>query len=349
MDEGQEERGRGAVRGDDAAVLRRAAEIVWNACRSLTRDAAAARKAFDAVWATLEKHGFARLKDTGGSANPDTVIALWVRDFFAADLPNLLVRDAAEGTRVFLILFEKPLRRLIQRKMSAAKFSAARDDAYQEVCAELLADDCRRLKAYSGSGGFAGFVLRCASNLLLDYLRKIDGRRRLPAPIERLGALDQEIFRLLWWRGIGADGLGAALTTGFKPAPDAADVTAALERVRQALPAGYQPHGRQVSLDAVEEPTDDDTPETLLGKKTRDAAQDKAMEALRLAAAELSAQEKLYLSIQMSSPDLPPARDMARLMQVPVEEVYRLKQRVWKSLKEKLSDNDAIKNWLASV
>jgi len=41
----------------------------------------------------------------------------------------------------------------------------------------------------------------------------------------------------------------------------------------------------------------------------------------------LPAQDRLYLQIVFSATDPMPAREIARAMQVPVEEVYRLKQR----------------------
>ena len=45
----------------------------------------------------------------------------------------------------------------------------------------------------------------------------------------------------------------------------------------------------------------------------------------------------------------PPAREIARLMQKPVEEIYKLKQRVLQRLREIASTDSKIKTWRTSV
>jgi DNA-directed RNA polymerase specialized sigma24 family protein len=53
--------------------------------------------------------------------------------------------------------------------------------------------------------------------------------------------------------------------------------------------------------------------------------------------------------VLLSGADNLPAREMARLLQRPVEAIYPLRQRLMKRIKEKLADNAAVKTWLASV
>ena len=68
---------------------------------------------------------------------------------------------------------------------------------------------------------------------------------------------------------------------------------------------------------------------------------------LRLAT--LPGAERLYLTIVLGGTETPPSREIARLMQRPVEEIYKLKQRVLQHLRDTLSENSAIKRWRASV
>jgi RNA polymerase primary sigma factor len=56
--------------------------------------------------------------------------------------------------------------------------------------------------------------------------------------------------------------------------------------------------------------------------------------AVNTAAEKLPTDERLYLQIVFSANEPLPARGIARLMGCPVEEVYRLKQRTQKWLKE---------------
>ena len=56
--------------------------------------------------------------------------------------------------------------------------------------------------------------------------------------------------------------------------------------------------------------------------------------AVNAAAEKLPTDERLYLQIVFSANEPLPARGIARLMGCPVEEVYRLKQRTQKWLKE---------------
>jgi RNA polymerase primary sigma factor len=56
--------------------------------------------------------------------------------------------------------------------------------------------------------------------------------------------------------------------------------------------------------------------------------------AVKAAADNLPADERLYLQIVFSASEPLPARDIARLMGSPVKQVYRLKQRTRRWLKE---------------
>ncbi len=165
----------------------------------------------------------------------------------------------------------------------------ARRDAYQDICVALIADEYRRLKAYGGSGSFAGFVLRTVDHLLIDIVRSVFGRRR-PFP-----------------KNVSVD--------------DVADIAADGEL----------------------------SPEESLIHADDDHRLAGAIAALTEAMDTLPAAERVYLGIALGSSHTPPAREIARLMQRPVDEIYKLKQRVLTKLREIAAADSKIKTWRASV
>lgn len=73
-----------------------------------------------------------------------------------------------------------------------------------------------------------------------------------------------------------------------------------------------------------------------------------ALRALTEAVQSLPEDERLYLShVLTDSP--PPPRELARVMRRPVREIYALKQRVLSNLRKIISEDSAVKDWLASV
>lgn len=74
-----------------------------------------------------------------------------------------------------------------------------------------------------------------------------------------------------------------------------------------------------------------------------------AVAVLRQVAATLPRAEGDYVRISLSGVEPLPAREVARLMQCPVEDVYQLKQRVLKRLREAMADHAEVGKWRASV
>lgn len=352
--------------GDPAAVerfLRAIADTVWTACRRLTRDDEEAREAYAAVCADLSADGFDRLRSYDGRSRLLTFVALVSRDLLARRLLRLLQEDTQRGWRAFEAFFQADIVRLIQRRLPGAAHEETRRDAYQEICIALIADDHRRLKSYGGSGSFGGFVLHMVDRLLIDFIRSFSARRRAPAAIARLPTLEQEIFRRVHWQGIAADAtaLTRSLAESVKPPPSVESVAAALAQVQRALPSGYgsaaSAPARLVSLADAPELADDSpvagpsiaSPEEIAIEHEAVSLQSTAVSLLHDVAVALPAAEQLYIEIALGGAEPLPAREVARLMQRPVEEVYKLKQRVLKHLKEALEDHEAIKKWRASV
>jgi RNA polymerase primary sigma factor len=234
-----------------------------------------------------------------------------------------------------------------------AEHEDARREAYQSICLAMIESDYRRLKAYGGSGSFAGFVLRTADRLLIDFLRGLASRRRLPNAVARLGALDRQVFKLVYWQRLPErpDALAPHLSALLGRVPDSADIAASLLRVKVYARAG-QDGARLVPIPTDQEEIADApeaTPEARLMQTEEDEQLAAALDVLTRAIKTLPESERLYLGIVFGFAQTPPSREIARLMQRPVEDIYKLKQRVLKHLHDLIAEDAAVKNWRASV
>ena len=242
-----------ALRGDAgaaAALLRAAADLVWSGCVHVTRARAETEEAFRDVMTGLRADGFARLKGYDGRARLRVYIALVVRDLLSERAMKLLALDADRGWRAFEAFFSGDVRRMILRMLPGNDHQQNREDAYQSVCEALLKNDLQRLRAYSGRGSPSGFILHMIENLVIDYVRTIVPRRRLPAAIQRLADLDQSVFRLLYWEQLPPDPAVLAVRLARTEAPPATNAVAeAIARVRAALPLGYHAEGTRQTVD----------------------------------------------------------------------------------------------------
>jgi RNA polymerase primary sigma factor len=352
-----------ALRGAAGAVEafgRSIADLVFTACVRATRGDADAQAAFREVMAGLAANGCARLKDYDGRARVRVYVALVVRDLLLERAINLLVVDAPRGWPAFEAFFSADIRRMIERALPGSANRQNREDAYQAVCEALLKNDLQRLRAYAGRGSPSGFVLHTIENLVVDFVRTIIPRRRLPAAIQRLSGLDQQIYRLIYWERLAADPalLLGHLSRPGEALPSVAAVAQAIGRVRQALPQGYyaEPRGdgQLVELSAVEEfalagasegfrvPT----PEDALVEGQAAELLEQALDALRQALPKLAAAERLYVQLALSGA---PAREIARLLCLPVEDVHKLAQKLKRRLRDELGDAEVVKKWKLSV
>ena len=215
------------------------------------------------------------------------------------------------------------------------------------------------VRAYSGRGSPAGYVLHVIENLAIDHVRTIIPRRRLPAAVQRLPELDQAVFRLLYWEQLSAD---PPLLIGRLPrgdgAADLAEVAAAVARVRRAVPMGYQAE-RSAATQMVDISTAEQagpaagaedlaaaTPEDQLMERQERLLLEKALAALQAALPRLTATERLYLECALAGH---PAREIARMNGLPVEAVHRLAQQVKRRLAQEIGGVEAVKNWKLSV
>jgi DNA-directed RNA polymerase specialized sigma24 family protein len=91
------------------------------------------------------------------------------------------------------------------------------------------------------------------------------------------------------------------------------------------------------------------SPEERLVEIEEDEQLAAAVAVLTQAVETLAPSERLYLTLLLDGAEAPSSREIARLMQRPVEDIYKLKQRVLKRLREVLAEESAVKTWRASV
>lgn len=351
-----------ALHGDAqaaTALTRMAADLVWTACMRVTCDRVEAEAAFRDVMTSLRADDFARLKGYDGRARLQVYLTLVVRDLLSERVVKLLALDADRGWRAFEAFFSDDMRRMILRMLPGNDHHQNRQDAYQSVCEALLKNDRQRLRAYSGRGSPSGFILHIIENLIIDFVRTIAPRRRLPAAIQRLAELDQSVFRLIYWEGIAADPkLLCGRLTQNQAAPSAAIIAEAILRVRAALPPGYHAEARgqgqeldisaadDVALASGAEDFSVATPEEKLFERENAGLLEGALAAIEQALPRLEPNERLYLQLALTGQ---PAREIARMLGVPVESIHKLAQRVKKRLRREIGDEAAVKNWRLSV
>jgi RNA polymerase sigma factor (sigma-70 family) len=352
-----------ALRGDSTAaeaLTRVAADLAWAACQRVTYGGKDAEDGFRDVMSALSADGFARLKGYDGRAHVRVYIAVIIRDLLSERVVKLLTMDLRRGWRAFEAFFSDDIHRMIVRMFPGTANQQNREDAYQSVCEALLKNDLQRLRAYSGRGSRSGFILHIIENLIIDFARTIVPRRRLPAAIQRLSVFDQATFRLLYWEHVDPSPsiLAARLSRAGGELPARATVIEAIERVRAALPPGYIPdahgHNQTVDISAADElalaggaegfavPTPED--QAIDGQHAIHLEQ--ALAVLQSAFPKLSAAERLYLQLALTGE---PAREIARMLGQPVEDIHKLAQRVKRRLREELSDAEAVIKWRLSV
>jgi RNA polymerase primary sigma factor len=331
----------GVLAGNSGAMarfLKLASPLLWSIVQKLEPAGPDAESSFLQIVAALEAGGYARLRAFDGRARLSTYLALVARDVLSARLASRLVATPRTAWRAFERFFEADIhRRIVQR---FPRDEAAWQDIYQDICLKLVEDDFRRVRAYDGRGSFVGYVLTVVERILIDHMRRHVSRRRLPAAVARLSHLDREIYVAVVWERCPADAkrVADALRGRFDPVPQLAEIGTALHRLAAvaALDADETAPGRRetIPLDRLTQGSaallladGSPTPEERLLLEEEDRSRAELLSAIRLAAADLPAEDRCYLQAVFSATDPLPPREIARIMGCKVEDVYRLRQR----------------------
>ena len=308
----------------------------------------AAEKTFLNVIAALKANGYARLKPYDGRSRLSTFLTLLSRDLLAENIARAFSLEPDKAWRVFDRLFGRDIRQRIRRRFPRAD-EARQMDLYQDVTIKLLEQNFRRIRAFTGRGSFSGYILVTVDRILIDILRQEAPRRRLPAEVLRMSPLHQAVFTATAWHGVPCD-IGrvmVAVSGAIKPEPSPDQVGAALNELAGVIAAtrGAGSKLQEISLDAnlgehaapiIVDPSA--TVEEALLEQEEEQARDRLIEAMKREMASLSDQERFCLQTVLQASDSLPPREISRQMALPVDEVYKLRQRVLRWMKQIASD-----------
>jgi RNA polymerase primary sigma factor len=325
--------------GDCAAAaefLQSAIPPISLVIEKIEKDTSEQQAALIYVLGKLKEENYRRLRAFKGRARLATFLKLTVRELLAQRVADRLVKDPNAGWIRFRRIFDSDIRAAVARRFPFDSGTGRWEDLYQDICEKLVEEDFRRLRKYSGEGSFIGFVLEVVENLLTDMMRKDVPRQRLPAAIQRMPRLEQDVYKAIAWKGCAPD--VARLTEFLRnrdvdPTPDA--VRQALAQVMDATPSRKgdgAARPKTVSLDAIlgaveETASDATTPEEDMLLAEEEGERASLVKAVRSSAASLSAEEKLYLQLVFGAPEKVARRDIARLLGCSVADVDRLKQK----------------------
>lgn len=109
-------------------------------------------------------------------------------------------------------------------------------DCFLFVCEGLWRHRLERIRRFdpSGPASFSTWLRAVVRNLALDWRRKKFGRFRLFRSIESLSPWEQELFRCVYQRGMGAEEALLVLKPRF-PEISGTDVRAGIARVQERL------------------------------------------------------------------------------------------------------------------
>ena len=314
-----------------SAFVERTAEIVHGAAAAIFPIAEAESEALD-LFRRLADNGFVHLRAYDGRATLATFLQLKLADLLVERSLGLLATEPERGWAAFALFFDRDIKRVVARHFPGDNI----EDPLQDVRAKLIADDYKRLRAYSGHGSFTGFLRRTVGNICIDLQRAITGRRRLPAAIENLDQLAQIVFREIYWNGVSRDALPQRILDGGH-GPEA--IEAAVAQIDALAAAGaFTIHARPIHV-----PIDDDrdgttpplsarladehaSPEAALIEKQQDGLSVELFAALETAMTRLPDDARLYLQLRfLHEPPLAP-RDIASLMNIDRETIYRRRE-----------------------
>lgn len=291
------------------------------------------------VLTELKDENYQRLRAFDGRASLGSFLALLARELLARRAVDRLLADPENGWARFKRIFDQDIQIRIAKRFPFDAGTGRWDDIYQDICVKLVESNCRRLREYGGKGSFVGFVLKVVKNLLADELRRDIPRRRLPAAIERMPPLEQEIYKAVAWDGCPLEipRLADLLRSRLADAPSETDLREALALVTEATPtlhAAPPAKPKIVSLDGAPAAIEGEfaqsyalTPEEQLLLAEEENTRETLIAKIRAGAAALSDEERLYLQLAFGAEPMP-RRKIAELMHCPVEDVDRLKKKI---------------------
>jgi len=179
-------------------------------------------------------------------------------------------------------------------------------DVFAWVCESLREDDLRRLRAYHARSDhrarFSTWLVTVVRNLTIDWFRRRDGRRRLPALAENLPPRQRRIFELVFLEGHSHAETFELIRTRDEPDLTFGEFLAELRRTYRAASEGR----RGLLLQELHPPPPDATSDTPHPAEARERH-------ARLARALASVDPQDRLAIELYVLEELPAADVARI------------------------------------
>ena len=348
------------IRGADGAweqFVGRHSKLIYSFCHLIFPSESAGDEYLN-ILSRVRAEDFAILRAFNGRAKLSTYLTLKIGDVVATRLLSLLSEDAERAWRAFECFFKNDINRIIAKqfpcfaKHETLDDGSSREDVYQEICVLLIDQGYRRIMSYDGRGSFTGYIRRIVQNLCMDLVRKTEGRRRVPEKILQLSALEQEVFKLLDWRGCAEQDLFTILSNEKGNQYSADQVEQATIRVREALSArrwGYNRYGEERPIfSSLTSPTEqspvketevadlESIPEKELIAAEEKTAQERALARLQQALEELPPDERLYIRLRYYTTPAKSPREIAGLMGRSEHEIYKIHQKATAKLKAAL-------------
>ncbi len=322
--------------------VRRFSDLVYSYCSSVFSDPELDAE-YLTVFSHLQSDDYAFLRAYNSRAGFSTYLNLKLRELLAGRILALFTENPARAWEAFQRYFRELLEPLKRRS----------EDLYQDVCVHLIDDNYRRIVGFDGRGSFAGYIRRVIDNLCLDLRRRSEGRRRLPEAVQRLPALDQEIYRQLYWNGSRKKDLPDILRDerGNPYGPERIEL--ALAQLRNTPLRQIDAPVREISLVSVsgdgeekerELPDSTYAPETLLVDAEEGRSDERHYSALQEALNGLPAELYLYVRLRFYNNPTKSPKEIARLMGRSEQEIYKIRQQAISVLKMALKERGGEKN-----
>jgi RNA polymerase sigma factor (sigma-70 family) len=200
------------------------------------------------------------------------------------------------GWTTFLDAYSSLINKIVGRY--AAEASAV-DDCFEYVCAKFSDDDFRRLRQFdpAGPARFRTWLTVATANLCRDWRRSQFGRQRQPSFVQKLPELEQQVFQLLFRKGMTHHECLHVIKNRY-PKVKAVDIERISGELYRALSANqhWQLSLRRhdpISADEIE--LFDDTPATHPDIQLQ---HDQDLQRLALALARLEPEQRLLLQLR---------------------------------------------------
>jgi RNA polymerase sigma factor (sigma-70 family) len=204
-------------------------------------------------------------------------------------------------------------------------------DVFARVCEALREDDMRRLRSYLDDSAhrarFSTWLFTVVRHLTIDWFRRRDGRRGLPAAAEGLPPLQQRIFQLVFLDGRGHVETYEVIRAREAPGLSFGDFLAELRSTYGAVTAGRRGSAlRELSPAPLTERRSE--PANLAESEER-------QEILERALASLGPEDRV--AVELYVVEELPAADVARIVGLPnAKAVYNRVYRALATLREQL-------------